>query len=139
MGIEERDALRKSTFGFVFQHPLLLNYLSVIENVLLAGGTQEFATELLKNLGIGDKMHRFPYELSGGEKHRACIARALINRPEVIFADEPTASLDHANGESVVQQLRTLGTNSALVMVTHDTSMIRNADRIVHLQDGKLI
>ena len=125
----------------MFQQPYLLGYLSAIENVLVAqpsGGTIENATDLLTNLGLANKLHRLPHELSGGERQRVCVARALMGNPRVIFADEPTASLDHKNGVAVVNLLNDLRGKGALVMVTHDPTMLERADRIVRLVDGHI-
>jgi len=136
-----RANLRLKEFGFVFQQPYLLGYLSAIENVLVAqpsGGTIESATDLLKSLGLESKLHRLPHELSGGERQRVCVARALMGNPRVIFADEPTASLDHKNGVAVVNLLNDLRGKGALVMVTHDPTMLERADRIVRLVDGHI-
>ncbi|CAN1498277.1 SalX ABC-type antimicrobial peptide transport system, ATPase component [Fimbriimonadaceae bacterium] len=136
-----RANLRLKEFGFVFQQPYLLGYLSAIENVLVAqpsGGTIESATDLLTSLGLANKLHRLPHELSGGERQRVCVARALMGNPRVIFADEPTASLDHKNGVAVVNLLNDLRGKGALVMVTHDPTMLERADRIVRLVDGHI-
>lgn len=136
-----RANLRLKEFGFVFQQPYLLGYLSAIENVLVAqpsGGTIESATDLLTSLGLANKLHRLPHELSGGERQRVCVARALMGNPRIIFADEPTASLDHKNGVAVVNLLNDLRGKGALVMVTHDPTMLERADRIVRLVDGQV-
>lgn len=135
-----RSQLRLSEFGFVFQQSFLLGYLSALENVLVAGASDlERVESLLESLGIADKRHRYPHELSGGEKQRFCVARALVRSPKVIFADEPTAALDHANGVQVVELLRQLRGEGALVMVTHDETMLQNADRIIHIAEGNLV
>lgn len=140
---DERAKLRLSDFGFVFQQPYLLGYLSARENVLVAAGPggrgrPEQADELLDALGLGQKKHRLPHELSGGERQRICVARALLGAPKAIFADEPTASLDHVNGAQVVDLLNRHRAGGALVMVTHDPSMLEGADRILHIVDGVL-
>lgn len=98
-----RAAIRREEFGFVFQYPYLIGFLSALENVLTGwlNGVEgaERAIDLLERLGLGEKMHRRPDELSGGERQRVCVARALLNRPKALFADEPTASLDPKTGE----------------------------------------
>lgn len=142
MGDEERARLRLQDFGFVFQQPYLLGYLNSLENVLIGTSSHRAkrgtAAELLTKLDLDKKAHRLPHELSGGERQRVCVARALLGQPKVIFADEPTASLDHRNGLQVVQLLNRNRGEGSLVMVTHDPSMLEEADRIVHLVDGEI-
>jgi len=137
----ERSRLRLKEFGFVFQQPYLLGYLSALENVRIAemdADNSAAAVALLNQLGLGEKLHRLPHELSGGERQRVCVARALMGNPKVIFADEPTASLDHRNGVAVVSLLNQLRGEGSLVMVTHDETMLAEADRVVRLVDGKV-
>lgn len=145
---DERSELRLLKFGFVFQYPYLLGYLTALENVIIshptlnkeqASETESEALELLVRLGLKEKAHRYPHELSGGEKQRICVARALLGGREVIFADEPTANLDHVNGESVVETLVQNRGNGALVMVTHDPTMLKSATRIITISDGEII
>lgn len=139
---DARSKLRLSDFGFVFQQPYLLGYLTALENVLVAVPGQPLkqeASALLKKLGLEEKAHRLPHELSGGERQRVCVARALLGNPKVIFADEPTAALDHKNGIQVVELLNENRGSGSLVMVTHDPSMLEKADRIVHLSDGVVV
>lgn len=140
MSEDERATLRMQKFGFVFQQPYLLGYLSALENILaIRGSSAERALSLLAELGLSDKAHRLPHELSGGERQRVCVARALVHAPDVIFADEPTAALDHRNGIQTVELLRRLRGAGSLVMVTHDPSMLEGADRVVRLADGQLV
>jgi putative ABC transport system ATP-binding protein len=152
----DRSRLRLEDFGFVFQHPYLLGYLSALENVVIGsrrtvgagsgqagprsngGSALAEAAELLERLGLGAKMRRLPHELSMGERQRVCVARALLGNPKAIFADEPTAALDHANGLHVVEMLNEHRAAGALVMVTHDPSMLDSADRVLKLADGAL-
>lgn len=139
---DARSKLRLSDFGFVFQQPYLLGYLTALENVLVAVPGQPLkqqAATLLAKLGLEEKAHRLPHELSGGERQRVCVARALLGNPKVIFADEPTAALDHKNGLQVVELLNENRGSGSLVMVTHDPSMLEKADRIVHLTDGVIV
>jgi putative ABC transport system ATP-binding protein len=139
---DQRSRLRLHDFGFVFQQPYLLGYLTALENVMLArqnGVERDEALALLDKLGLKSRAHRLPHEMSGGEKQRVCVARALFGTPKVIFADEPTASLDHANGVQVVRMLNENRGNGSLVMVTHDPSMLEQADRILSLSDGELV
>lgn len=135
---KDRAELRRKHFGFVFQQPFLLGYLTALENILAISPTSKpRAEELLAELGLKDKLHRLPHELSGGERQRVCVARALINQPKVIFADEPTAALDHTNGEQVVQLINQYRGEGSLVMVTHDPSMLGQANRIVKMNNGQ--
>ncbi len=135
----ERASMRIQKFGFVFQQPYLLGYLSAIENVLTVNPKLiDRAKSLLDDLGLSEKMNRHPHELSGGERQRVCVARALINSPEVIFADEPTAALDHDNGIHVVEMLNRHRKNGSLVMVTHDPTMIEKADRTLVISNGTI-
>lgn len=140
LGDEVRSGIRLRQFGFVFQYPYLLGYLSALENVAIAipDSDRGEAASLLGALGLEDKLHRLPHELSGGERQRVCVARALLGSPRTIFADEPTASLDHANGLQVVDALRHHRGDGALVMVTHDPSMLDSADRVVVINDGMI-
>jgi putative ABC transport system ATP-binding protein len=138
---QQRDDLRMRRFGMLFQYPYLLGYLTALENVLAVGDDRaatQRAAELLDRLGMGGKLHRRPRSLSAGEKQRVCVARALLNQPEVIFADEPTASLDHATGEAVVHTLREHRGDGAVVLVTHDPSMLEGATRVVRLHAGEI-
>jgi putative ABC transport system ATP-binding protein len=140
MGDSERSALRRSRFGFIFQQPYLLGYLTVLENVLVAADNPKVqvdrAMELLETLGVSNKAHRYPSTLSGGERQRVCVARALLMEPDVIFADEPTASLDHMNGFQVMDLLEECRGGGAVVLVTHDPQMLRYAHTVYKLLDG---
>lgn len=139
---EQRAKLRLREFGFLFQQPFLLGYLTALENVLLAASGEPMrdkAVELLKSLGLGEKTHRFPHELSGGERQRVCVARSLLGNPKVVFADEPTAALDHKNGQHVVELLNHHREGGALVMVTHDETMLEKADRVLRIVEGQLV
>lgn len=141
MSDEERSRLRLREFGFLFQQPFLLGYLTALENVLLASAGEPMrgkATDLLDSLGLGAKTHRFPHELSGGERQRVCVARSLLGNPKVVFADEPTAALDHKNGLHVVEMLNRHREGGALVMVTHDETMLEGADRILRIGEGTI-
>ena len=135
--------LRRRRFGFVFQQPFLLNYLTGRENVLAAAPQGDVnagrrADELFERLGVMELTHKLPHHLSGGERQRICVARAMINQPEVIFADEPTASLDHANGHVVVDLLASYRHKGVVVVVTHDPEMVADADHVFRMRDGKL-
>jgi lipoprotein-releasing system ATP-binding protein len=149
-----RDRLRNRTFGMVFQFYHLLPELTTLENVLvpvMIGRSllrywcerrehRRRATELLELLGLGHRLKHRPHELSGGELQRAAIARALVNRPKILLADEPTGNLDPATGQEILNLLRTLKQQEHLtiVMVTHDHSIAALADRIVCLTGGRI-
>lgn len=142
MGDEVRSRLRLKEFGFVFQQPYLLGYLTALENVMVAAPGQDVRDEarrLLEDLGLGHKTHRLPHELSGGERQRVCVARALLGDPQVVFADEPTAALDHSNGAHVVELLNAHRGRGALVMVTHDETMLERADQVLRIVDGAVV
>ena len=138
--------LRRQRFGFVFQQHFLVNYLSAFENVMVGAverdhDTAAYAQALLHRVGLGDKLMKRPYQLSIGERQRVAVARALVHRPAVVFADEPTASLDQATGHEVVNLLadyRRSGGGSLLV-VTHDPAMLSDADRVLQMRDGRLM
>jgi putative ABC transport system ATP-binding protein len=139
----ERVALRRTEFGFVFQQHFLINYLTVQENVMVAAPQQDKAhaaqaKALLADLGLGDKLHRFPYELSGGERQRTAVARAMIHRPRVIFADEPTGLLDRRTGMQVMGLLRGYREQGSLIAVTHNPEILSEADLVVTLRDGRI-
>jgi putative ABC transport system ATP-binding protein len=137
--------LRRQRFGFVFQQHFLINYLSALENVMVGAVTRNheavaYAQELLRRVGLGDKLRQRPYQLSIGERQRVAVARALIHRPAVVFADEPTASLDQATGHEVIRLLADYRTESrgSVVVVTHDPAMLIGADRVLQMRDGRL-
>lgn len=137
----ERDELRLDEFGFVFQYPYLIGYLSALENILVAQpetSRRREALDLLERLDMSDKANRLPHELSGGERQRVCVARALLGGSHVIFADEPTAALDHASGAHVMGLLAEHRGEGALVVVTHDPSMLEKADRVVTIKEGQI-
>jgi putative ABC transport system ATP-binding protein len=137
--------LRRQRFGFVFQQHFLINYLSALENVMVGVVKRNheavaYAQELLRRVGLGDKLRQRPYQLSIGERQRVAVARALVHRPAVVFADEPTASLDQATGREVIRLLADYRTQSggSVVVVTHDPAMLIGADRVLQMRDGRL-
>jgi putative ABC transport system ATP-binding protein len=132
----EMAALRRKEFGFIFQNHFLINYLTGEENVRTAG--EGDAGRLFEDLRVAHCRDKFPWQMSAGEKQRIAIARAVIHRPSVVFADEPTASLDRANAEIVIDRLREATRGGTLVVVTHDESMLRGATRILRMQAGRL-
>jgi putative ABC transport system ATP-binding protein len=139
--INEKARIRKSKFGLIFQKHFLIDYLSVLENVMIAAdlNTDEYkekAMDILESLKISHLANRKPEQLSGGQKQRTAIARALMNNPEVVFADEPTASLDHNSALEVIGVLEQWKDRSAIIIATHDPTILRNADRRIELWDG---
>ena len=144
----ERDMarLRNAKFGFVFQAYHLLPELTAIENVMLpaliGGDSKPAAAEsALDRVGLKERLHHLPAELSGGEQQRVAIARALINNPEVVFADEPTGNLDSATGGSIVELLLNLvrAEKKTLVVVTHDRALAQRGDRTLEMRDGVIV
>jgi lipoprotein-releasing system ATP-binding protein len=149
-----RDVLRNQYFGMIFQFYHLLPELSALENVLvpqmIAQGVFRFwrnrrqhlqqAAQLLELVGLGHRLRHRPRELSGGEMQRTAIARALIARPRVLLADEPTGNLDRKTGEEIMRILRSLNEdqNLTIVMVTHDPAIAAQADRTVRLVEGRV-
>ncbi|MDD5200060.1 MAG: ABC transporter ATP-binding protein [Terrimicrobiaceae bacterium] len=138
-------SLRNRRMGFVFQSYFLLPELTALENVLVPAmiGRREArgrAESLLDRVGLADRLHHLPAELSGGEQQRVAIARALINDPSVLFADEPTGNLDSHTGESIIELLLGLGRadQCTLIVVTHDADLARRGDRILRIEDGAL-
>ena len=134
--------LRRQRFGFVFQQPYLLVWQTAMENVLMGAPTLDAAARkkalgYFEQLGIAGLADKLPSQLSGGEKQRVCVARAMMNDPDVIFADEPTASLDHANGHLVVDLLSAYREQGTVVVVTHDPEMLTGADSILMMRDGQ--
>ncbi len=154
LAAQQRDELRNRTFGFIFQFYHLLPEFNTLENVLapamITHGVwswfvnrrtlRKHALELLERVGLSHRLTHKPNELSGGEMQRAAIARALINRPRVLLADEPTGNLDTANGQHIMQLLRDLNRTEGLtiVMVTHNLDLVHETDRVVKLTDGRV-
>ena len=144
-----QEAMRRR-LGFIFQAHNLHESLTARQNVLMGlqvhgrGNPARQATaadHILTALGLGDRIDYLPHNLSGGQKQRVAIARALVANPDVVFADEPTAALDHDSGHVVVQMLKELGATrgTTTVMVTHDNRILELADRIVTLEDGRIV
>jgi putative ABC transport system ATP-binding protein len=137
--------LRNGTFGFVFQAYHLVPSLTALENVMfpaeLRGDSQarEKAEGLLARMGLAQRSASFPHQLSGGEKQRCAICRALVNNPRLIFADEPTGNLDSVNGTAVLELLLELPRErqTTLILVTHSPEIARMADRVITLRDGR--
>ena len=144
LSANELNRLRAEKIGFIFQQFHLIPYLTALENVMLAQyfhsmTDEKEAREGLERVGLGDRIHHLPSQLSGGEQQRVCIARALINDPAIILADEPTGNLDAHNEEIVLRILRDLHAQGrTIIMVTHDTVVSRLADRRVELHHGRI-
>jgi putative ABC transport system ATP-binding protein len=140
----ELNRVRAEKIGFVFQQFHLIPYLTSVENVMLAQyfhsmTDEQEALEALDRVGLKDRAHHLPSQLSGGEQQRVCIARALINDPKIVLADEPTGNLDAVNEEIVLRLLRELHQQGrTIVMVTHDPVVARLADRRIELHHGKI-
>jgi len=140
---------RRDNIGFIFQSYNLLAPLTALENTVLPlifrgigrRKREAMGREILKKVGLEDRMHNKPNQMSGGQQQRVSIARALINKPKIIFADEPTGNLDSKTTEEILELLIASAkeNNSTLVMVTHDPTVAARADRSIHLKDGVII
>jgi ABC-type lipoprotein export system ATPase subunit len=148
MSTGARAGFRRRNLGFVFQFFNLVPMLTAVENVSLplvldgvpTRSADGRAEELLQRVGLGDRARHRPAELSGGQMQRVAVARALVARPSLILADEPTGNLDSTNGEAVMELLRELHRGGATIcMVTHDPRYAAHADRSVHLFDGRVV
>jgi putative ABC transport system ATP-binding protein len=136
-------ALRRGQFGFIFQQHFLINYLGCVENVLVGArphdrGARARAISLLERLGLGTKLRHRPYQLSVGERQRVAVARAMVAEPAIIFADEPTASLDQHTGREVIDLLGDYRRQGAVMVVTHDLGMTAGCDQLLEMRDGAI-
>jgi putative ABC transport system ATP-binding protein len=147
---DARARLRGEKVGFVFQSFQLIPTLTALENVQvpleLAGRVSvreaaARAADLLARVGLGDRTHHFPQQLSGGEQQRVALARAFVNEPKILFADEPTGNLDGATGERIVQLLQELNRERGctIVLVTHDAALAARTQRTIRLRDGVIV
>ena len=140
----ERENIRRNEFGFVFQRHFLVPYMSAVDNVTVAAASktpevEEKAKKLLAGFGLTEKeFGKRPAKLSGGQRQRAAIARAMINDPKVLFADEPTAALDHENAFAVMKILKEYSKENLVLVITHDRSILSDADSIIEMWDGKV-
>lgn len=140
----EREILRRNEFGFVFQRHFLVPYMSALDNVTVAATKHEKETidkarELLKGFGLGEReISKRPSKLSGGQRQRTAIARAMINEPKVLFADEPTAALDHENAFAVMEILKEYAKKNLVLVITHDRSILKDADSVIEMWDGDI-
>lgn len=148
-GLDEdgRARVRNDLVGFVFQSFQLIPTLNALENVTVPlelrgqNHAREAAVDLLRRVGLFERLTHYPAQLSGGEQQRVALARAFINRPKILFADEPTGNLDAETGEMVIENLFSLNATAgtALVLVTHDTQLARRAQRTIRLKGGVVI
>jgi putative ABC transport system ATP-binding protein len=143
----EQNDYRRDRVGFIFQSFNLISNLSAVENILIpflprgvTDAQRARAEDLLRRVGLGDRLHHRPYQLSGGEQQRVAIARALVKEPVLVLADEPTGELDSKSGDEIYRILRELQATSdtTLVVVTHDRRFIRPGDLVLEIQDGLL-
>ena len=138
-------SIRRDKIGLIFQQFHLVNYLTAVENVMVAQyyhslPDEKEALEALKRVGLGERARHLPSQLSGGEQQRVCVARALINHPQLILADEPTGNLDEANENIVLDLFRQLHREgTTLIVVTHDPEVADAAQRTIVLEHGKLV
>ncbi len=137
--------IRRDKIGLIFQQFHLVSYLTALENVMMAQyyhsiPDEQEALEALEKVGLKDRAKHLPHQLSGGEQQRVCVARALINHPEIILADEPTGNLDEANEAIVVELFHKLhDEGTTLIVVTHDPEVADVAQRTLVLRDGRLV
>ncbi len=144
---DELTRLRGSMIGFVFQSYQLIPTLTALENVAvpleLAGDPSAFerARDLLISVGLEDRIHHYPIQLSGGEQQRVALARAFARRPPILLADEPTGNLDSDTGQKVIDLLKNMHKEqeNTMVLVTHNTELARHADRVITLKDGRIV
>ena len=144
---EKMAVFRRRHMGFVFQQFNLLDDYNMLTNITMPlrldgrKADQKFLSEVTELLGLSDKLKKYPSELSGGEQQRCAIARSLLAKPHLIFADEPTGNLDKKVGEDTLSLLRDSAQRfgQTLIVVTHDLDIARRADRIVHIEDGKIV
>ena len=145
---DERAEVRNKYVGFVFQTFQLVPTLTALENVLVplelrgtsTGEVRHDAVHLLDQVGLSERLHHYPTQLSGGEQQRVAIARAFINRPRILFADEPTGNLDDETSHTIEDLLFDLNeaNGTTLIVVTHDLELARKCSRIIHLKNGKI-
>jgi putative ABC transport system ATP-binding protein len=142
---EQKTSFRLDKLGYVFQEYSLVPEMNIMENVYLpalcqgtANNYKKLATEMLETVGLGHRLNHYPNEISGGEQQRVAIARALINHPKILFADEPTASLDITSARTVLELFRKLNRElgQTIVMVTHEPEDEKCVDRVIWLKDG---
>ena len=144
---DELAELRSQHFGFIFQNFNLIPTLTALENVVLSAelngtnGAQEKSIDLLNIVGLSKRNHHYPVQLSGGEQQRLCLARAFVNQPDIILADEPTGNLDSQNSKRVIDLMTNLHheKKATILLVTHEEDVAQKAERIIVMGDGKII
>ena len=144
---DSRAQLRAGSIGFVFQNFQLLQGLTALENVMLpleltgSKDVRQSASELLERVGLGQRLHHYPNQLSGGEQQRCAIARAFATGPQLLFADEPTGNLDQATGQRIIELLFSLNREqgTTLIMATHDEQLAARCDRRLVIDNGQLV
>jgi putative ABC transport system ATP-binding protein len=139
----ENAVMRRKEFGFIFQRHFLIDYMTVLENVLVpinddSQEAKEKAVSILDKLGLAHLLNKKPYQLSGGQRQRVAIARALIGDPKVIFADEPTAALDHISALQVMKFLKNYKKDKMIIVVTHDPCILQDANHVINMLDGSI-
>ncbi|HAX52819.1 ABC transporter ATP-binding protein [Muricomes intestini] len=147
LGDEELTIFRRRKIGFVFQAYNLVPVLSVYENIVLPiqldGGTvdKQYMQQVIKSLGLKEKLYSFPNQLSGGQQQRVAIARALASKPSIILADEPTGNLDSSTSQDVLGLMKIMSRRFAqtIVMITHNEEIAQLAERIVRIEDGRIV
>lgn len=145
MSQKEITQFRRENIGLIFQQYHLIPYLTALENVMIAQyfyGTvdKEASIKALENVGLSHRLTHRPSQLSGGEQQRVCIARALINKPNIILADEPTGNLDSKNGQTIMRILKELNDlGHTLVLITHNDEIANQAGRIIEMIDGEIM
>jgi ABC-type lipoprotein export system ATPase subunit len=137
-GAKNKNEIRYENFGFVFQHHFLIPHLTVLENVC-EKNVEKQAKDLLERLGLKDLINQKPYKLSGGERQRVAIARAVVKKPRILFADEPTASLDYHTAQEIMKIFSELQENTTVVCATHDYGILPQTARILRIKDGKVV
>ena len=144
---DELALLRGKRFGFIFQNFHLIPTLTALENVVLSAelnntpGATKKSEDLLGMVGLGDRQHHYPAQLSGGEQQRLSLARAFVNEPNIILADEPTGNLDSKNSNRIIELIRELHRvkQATIILVTHEPQVAKQSQRILTLEDGKII
>ena len=148
LSTEERTQMRLTTLGYVFQDYALIPELTAAENVMIPiimqgnslDAARKVAADMLEKVGLSHRIDNKPSQLSGGEQQRVSIARAMAHEPKILFADEPTANLDTASGQSIIELFKDLNKKGqTIVMVTHEEEYAKYCDRVVYLEDGKIV